>query len=175
MKIFLESPRLLLRQFEIADAPEMLLLNSDLEVIQFTGDNLFNNIEEAEQLIRNYDQYRNYRMGRLTVILKNTNEYLGWCGLKYNEDIKEVDLGFRFHKKYWGRGYATEAAIACLNYGFEKLKLKRIIGRALKENIASIRVLEKAGMKPESEKLLHGKPAAVYSIEKLPKPVLENF
>jgi len=149
----------------VAHALEMFTLNDDPDVIRFTGDVPFKDVKEAEQLILNYDQYKKYQMGRWTVLLRKTNEYLGWCGLKYHSDVNEVDIGFRFHKKYWGRGYATEAAEACLKYGFEKLKLKRIIGRAMKDNIASIKVLEKIGMKFEREELLHEGPGVIYSKE----------
>ena len=169
MEIFLETPRLLLRPFQLSDATEMILLNSDPDVIKFTGDEPFKNIQEAENLIRNYDQYEKYKMGRLTVLLKETNEYLGWCGLKYLEEANEADLGFRFHKKHWGKGFATESSRACLEYGFQKLKLKKIIGRTLKENTASIKVLEKAGMKFEREEILHGTQAVIYAIENISK------
>jgi RimJ/RimL family protein N-acetyltransferase len=166
MKLILMTERLLLKEFELSDANEMFDLNSDTDVIKFTGDKPFKNIEEAQALITNYDQYEKYKMGRWTVLAKQTNEYLGWCGLKYHEDVKEVDIGFRFHQKYWGRGYATESAAACLKYGFENLNLNRIIGRVLKENMASIKVLEKIGMKLEKEELLHDAPGLIYFIEK---------
>ena len=89
----------------------------------------------------------------------------GLCGLKFIDDLKEVDIGYRFHRKYWGSGYATESAAACLKHGFEKLSLKKIIGRAMKENIASIKVMEKIGMKFEREELLHEGSGVIYSIE----------
>lgn len=176
MNIVLETKRLLLREWESSDAPEMYLLNSDPEVIKYTGDVPFKNVEETKQLILNYDHYEKFKMGRLTVLLKETNEYLGWCGLKYLVDMNEVELGYRFHKKYWGNGYATEACIACLEYGFENLKLKRIIGQVLKENVASVRVLEKIGMHFEKEEIFHDAPGVVYSIEKKQfKPEQGNF
>lgn len=165
MNFIIETERLVLREFDLSDAKEMFLLNSDNDVIKYTGDTSFKNIEDAEKRIRNYDQYKKYKMGRWTVLTKEANEYLGWCGLKYLEDTKETDIGFRFHKKHWGRGYATESAIACLHYGFENLRLKKIIGRALKLNVASIHVLEKIGMQYEREETLHDGPAVVYSRE----------
>jgi RimJ/RimL family protein N-acetyltransferase len=61
--------------------------------------------------------------------------------------MDETDIGFRFFRKFWGRGYATESAAACLDYGFGQLGLHRIIGRAMELNTASIRVLEKIGMR----------------------------
>jgi RimJ/RimL family protein N-acetyltransferase len=77
---------------------------------------------------------------------KATDEYLGWCGLKYSADLNEYDIGFRFFKRYWNKGYATEAAHACLKLGFEKFNMQTIVGRAMKQNSGSIRVLQKLGM-----------------------------
>ncbi len=165
MSIILETERLVLREFELLDAHGMFLLNSDVDVIKYTGDPHFRNLEETENLIRNYDQYKKYKLGRLTVLLKETREYLGWCGLKFLEDKNAIDIGYRFHKKYWGKGYATEAASACLKYGFEILRLKKIIGRALKANTASIHVLEKIGMQYEKDEILHDGSAVIYSKE----------
>ena len=71
---------------------------------------------------------------------------MGWCGLKYTPETDEYDIGFRFHKKYWSQGFATESALACIKLGFEKYKMSRIIGRARKDNTGSIRVLEKIGL-----------------------------
>jgi|SRR6185436_1907660 len=176
MIIILETERLVLREFDLSDANEMFLLNSDFDVIKYTGDRHFRNLKETENLIRNYDQYKKYKLGRLTVLAKETGEYLGWCGLKFLEDKNAVDIGYRFHKKYWGRGYATEAASVCLKYGFENLRLKKIIGRALKANTASIHVLEKIGMEYERDEILHDGPAVIYSKENnFIRPGQENF
>jgi RimJ/RimL family protein N-acetyltransferase len=60
--------------------------------------------------------------------------------------LNEVDLGFRFFKKYWNLGYATETAKACIEYGFHQLQLTKIVGRAMELNVASVKVLEKTGM-----------------------------
>jgi RimJ/RimL family protein N-acetyltransferase len=76
--------------------------------------------------------------------------------LKFDPNRNEIDLGYRFGTKFWGKGYATEAAFASLRYGFNKLQLPRIIGRVLPENIASVRVLEKCGMTYLGEEVVHG-------------------
>lgn len=162
--ITIETPRLLLREFILSDAENFFELNNDYDVIRYTGDKAFSTIEEAQQLISSYMQYEKYRMGRLTMILKSSNEILGWCGLKFLEETNEVDLGYRLHKKYWGKGYATEAGIACIDFGFTELKLNRIIGRAAKENVGSIRVLEKCGMKFLEEKDCGHDAGVVYEI-----------
>ena len=143
--LIIETPRLRLRELEPKDAEAFFMLNSDPEVLQYTGDLPFNGVEEAEEFIRNYPDYRRNGFGRWAVVHRSTNEFLGWCGLKLNEE-NLIDIGFRFFKKEWGKGYATEAAKATLEYGFKQLKLEEIIGRAALANKASIRVLEKLGM-----------------------------
>jgi len=150
-KIIFKTPRLILREFISGDAVNMFELNADPTIIRFTGDVTFRSVEEAKALIQNYDQYKKYGYGRWTVIDDSSSEYLGWCGLNYNKDSNETDLGFRFKRHVWGKGIATEAASACMVYGFNQLKLSKIIGRAMKENKASIRVLEKTGMRFEKE------------------------
>ena len=143
----LETPRLLLREFREEDAPHFFQLNEESEVIRYTGDQPFISVEEARQFLLDYDQYEKYGYGRWAVLLKKPAPiWAGWCGLKYIPELDETDIGFRFFRRYWGQGYATEAARACLDYGFRQVALKRIVGRAMKENVASVRVLEKIGM-----------------------------
>jgi len=144
MKI-LETNRLILREFEYSDAPDLLELNSDPAVMKYTGDPPFSNVFDAETFLQNYDAYNKYGFGRWAAISKDSGNFLGWCGLKLNEH-NLVDIGFRFFQNEWGKGYATEAAQATLEYGFIILDIEEIIGRAARENKASIRVLEKLGM-----------------------------
>jgi RimJ/RimL family protein N-acetyltransferase len=91
-------------------------------------------------------QYALYSHGRWAVHIKPGHEFIGWCGLKSRPERNEIDLGYRFMKKFWGKGYATESALASIHYGFEGLNLQTIIGRALPGNSGSIKVLEKCGM-----------------------------
>ncbi len=149
MQIVLTTKRLLLRTFAESDVPYFYRLNADPKVMQYTGDVPFKSLKEARQFIKNYRAYTQHGYGRWTVILKENQEYLGWCGLKYSPEKKETDIGFRFLQQHWNRGYATEAAQACLRYGFQDLGLTKIVGRAMSDNHASIRVLEKIGMRFE--------------------------
>jgi RimJ/RimL family protein N-acetyltransferase len=142
----LETPRLFLRRLEKSDAENLYLLNLDPEVIQYTGDISFKNILDAQLFLANYDHYEKYDFGRWAVVEKSSSEFIGWCGLKYTPNCDEYDIGFRFFKKYWNKGFATEAAETCIKLGFEKYQLQTIVGRARKENISSIRVLEKIGL-----------------------------
>ncbi len=162
----LETNRLYLKEFHISDADKMFLLNSDPKVIQFTGDRAFNNLEETIELIQNYDHYKIYGFGRWSVFLKETHEYIGWCGLKYTKEKDEYDIGFRFFKEHWNKGYATESALACIDLGFTKFKMNKIIGRAMSANIGSVKVLEKMGLKFEKNFDFDGVEGVIYSIEK---------
>ena len=162
--VIIQTHRLVLREFIPEDATHMFLLNSDEEVIRFTGDKSFNNVDEARTMIENYHQYEKYGHGRWTVSLDSSQEYLGWCGLSYNESSNETDLGFRFLRQHWGKGFATESALACIQYAFNDLGLIKVIGRAMKENPASIRVLQKAGMRFENEFEAHGEKCVQYCI-----------
>jgi len=166
MPIIIETERLILKQFCEADAKYLLELNSDPDVTRYVGEGAFNSLDEIYAFIKNYGQYEKYKMGRLNMFDKQTGEFIGWCGLKFLEDIDQVDLGYRLLKRHWGKGYATEASIACLDYGFNTLNLQKIIGTAMKENTASINVLEKLGLKYSHDTNDHGQLCVVYTITK---------
>ena len=133
----------------------MYTLNSEPEVLKYTGDKPFASVDEARAFLESYDQYRKHGYGRWAVVVKDTNKFIGWCGLK-NHDGKFVDIGFRLMRSEWNKGYAFEAAASTLAYGFNVLKLDEIIGRAAGANKASIRILEKLGMDFIRIDSLHG-------------------
>jgi ribosomal-protein-alanine N-acetyltransferase len=144
----IETPRLLLRPFTETDAPAMLRLNSDLEVMRYVPDDPLTSVEHAAQILRDHPiaDYGKHGYGRWAVELKESGEMIGFCGLKYLEDLGEVDLGYRLIRAAWGRGLASEGAQASVRYGFEVLGLAEIIGLVVPENTASVRVLEKCGL-----------------------------
>jgi [ribosomal protein S5]-alanine N-acetyltransferase len=160
-----ETSRLQLRQLTETDAQHFYELNLDPDVLQYTGDRVFETIDAARLFLQSYQSvYNKYGLGRWAVIRKADDAFLGWCGLKYSEDTKEYDIGFRFFKNYWGQGYATEAAMASLQLGFTHFSIKEIVGRAMQTNSASIRVLEKCGMKFRSFFDFDGEDGVVYCI-----------
>lgn len=145
MAWLIETERLGLRESTAElDAIDAYELNLDPEVIKYTGDPPFASIEESQKFLSEYAAYRDHGFGRWAVILKDTNEYLGWCGLKRHPD-QMVDLGFRFKQNAWGKGYATESARACIEWAFSQTDIQELVGRVAQENTASIRVLEKLG------------------------------
>ncbi len=165
MSAVFTTERLALREFSLNDAKGFFEMNADPEVIQFTGDRAFVDIEETGQFIQAYDQYEKHGYGRWSIYLKGTEEYLGFCGLRYSTEKQETDIGFRLIRKYWNKGFATEAAIACLEAGFQKFGLDKIVGRARADNQASIRVLEKLGMSKAFEYTEEDKPWVQYELK----------
>ena len=162
----LKTKRLTLREFELSDANSLYELNSDPEVIKYTGDPPFKNKVEAKEFILNYNHYKKYGFGRWVVILNSTNEFIGWSGIKFTEEKDELDLGFRFFRKYWGNSYASESAAACVDYAFNTLNINKLYGRAMKENKASISVLEKIGMKYSHDFIFDNTDGVIYCIKK---------
>jgi ribosomal-protein-alanine N-acetyltransferase len=140
-------------------------LNLDPEVTRYTLDPMVN-IDQAKEVLEKVilPQYALYNHGRWAAHTKSNMEFIGWCGLKMRPELNEVDLGYRFLKSTWGNGYATEAAHASIRYGFEKLNLTRIVGRALPGNLASIRVLEKCAMNYVGEETIEGLLHKTYDI-----------
>ena len=164
MKI-LKTNRLYLRKLTTDDAKSLYLLNLDRDVIKYTGDKAFKNMVDAKIFLTNYDHYKKYDFGRWAVINKENNKFLGWCGLKYTQELEEYDIGFRFFKNVWNKGYATESAVACVKLGFEKYKMAEIVGRVMKENTGSIRVLEKIGLTYNKPFNFDGQEGLIYKIE----------
>jgi ribosomal-protein-alanine N-acetyltransferase len=149
MKVILETDRLLVREYVEEDAEAFFKLNTDPEVLRFVPDKALLNVEQARQLLIDHPMadYRKHGFGRGACILKSTGEQIGFAGLKYLDELGEIDVAYRLLPAYWGQGLATEAALASVRYGFVDLGLKRIIGLVMPENIASVRVLEKAGLR----------------------------
>ncbi len=164
MKILFETPRLILRQFTVSDAPLILALNSDPEVVQYLHEPTLKTEAQAEKILNDIilPQYKN-NLGRWAIHTKEKMEFIGWCGLKYRPDLDETDLGYRLMQKAWGKGFATEAAQHSLDYGFKTLNLTLITARAHIENTASARILENIGMTFIGEGIVDDCPVRTYT------------
>ena len=158
MKIHRQGPiteRLEMRAMTVEDADAFFELNSDPDVMRFTGESPLASQDEAEKAIRDYPDFETVGYGRWGCFPRKGGRMIGFCGLKYLPEFDAADLGYRFLPQYWGRGLATEACKASLRFGFEVLDLDHIMALVLPENKASIRVLEKIGMKG-GEKIRYG-------------------
>lgn len=153
MKIYIETERLILREILPTDEEGIFKLNSDPEVLQYLDEEEFTTIEQSREHIDAIrQQYIANGIGRWAVINKADQKFIGWAGLKYRKETFMglngfYDLGYRIIKKYWGKGYATEASKAAVEYAFHTLKLKELYAMADTRNIASRKILEKVGMK----------------------------
>jgi RimJ/RimL family protein N-acetyltransferase len=143
--MIIETERLIIRPYTLGDAEDAYRVNLDPDVSRYTGDGGVKSREEMYNLLENTTlaDYKKYGYGRMAVIYKPDNQYIGFCGLKFLPDMNTVDIGYRFAKKYWGMGIATESARPFIQYGFEMLQLKEIIGLVVPENVASSNVLKK--------------------------------
>lgn len=152
MTRLIETERLYFRELEETDAAGIFELDSDPEVHQFLGQHPIKNITEAQKTIEMITaQYKRNGIGRWAIIEKASNEFVGWGGFKLiteetNRHINYHDLGYRFIKRFWGKGYATESAKASVDYAFNQLNLPVIYAIADVGNAASQKVLEKCGL-----------------------------
>ena len=167
MHIILQTPRLILRQFTLDDAGLLLALNSNPEVLKYLHELLLETEEQALHVLQNIilPQYKN-NLGRWAIHLKATNEFIGWCGLKYLAELDEIDLGYRLMQEFWGKGYAFEAAKHTVDYGFNQLYLKKIVGRAHIDNAASLKILEKTGMQYIKDEVVDNCPVKTFMLSK---------
>ncbi len=145
----IESERLSLRRLTIDDAGFILELLNQPSFLQFIGDKGVRTLDDA----RNYilqgpaGSYERYGFGLYLTSLKANGTPVGICGLLQRETLKDVDVGFAFLPQFWGQGYALESVAAVLAYGRRVLGLARIVAITSPDNYASIRVLEKSGLR----------------------------
>ena len=118
----LETERLILREFTLDDVEAFFELCTNPDVTRYTGDGGVASLEQARGFLLDYPiaDYRKYGFGRWACVLKSSGVVIGFAGLKYLEDVKEVDIGYRFLPAYWGIGLATEACRPTLEYGFAR-------------------------------------------------------
>jgi RimJ/RimL family protein N-acetyltransferase len=153
MNLILETERLILREMKFSDADALFEIDRNPNVHQYLWNKPLTNISQANVYIENVRiQYQNINIGRFVVVLKETNHLIGWAGLKYitemvNNKINFYDIGYRLNEKFWGKGYASEASFAWIEYGFSKMNIEVIEAAAHKDNIASNIILQKIGLK----------------------------
>lgn len=151
--IRLETERFYLRDFTKDDLDDIFELDSDPKVHRYLGNNPVQSKAQIHQIIDDVlKQYELNGIGRWAIIDKSSGEHLGWSGLKIeaiktNGFVNYPDLGYRLKSKHWGKGIATETAIACAKYAFDELNWEMLYGAADVANIASNIVLQKAGLK----------------------------
>lgn len=146
--MLLETSRLQLRRLTIDDAAFTFELLNSPGWLANIGDRGISSIEKAKEYIETkyFESYVN-GLGNFAVVLKDTGEAIGTCGLYQRDNLDYPDIGFAFLPMHFGKGYAFEAAFALKEYAFHSLKLERLYGFTLPTNEPSKRLLGKLGMK----------------------------
>lgn len=153
MKNPIETERLLLRELLLSDIEGMFELDSNPNVHIYLGNKPVSTIEESKAQIENIQQqYQDLGTGRWAVVLKETNEFIGWSGIKFitneiNNHQNFYEIGYRFIEKHWGKGYATEAGKAFIDYAFSEMNVEAVYAYADEGNENSRKILEKLGLR----------------------------
>ena len=164
--MFIES-RLLLRQFACNDLNDIYRIWTDSDVRKYLWDDEVISKEKAETTL-NYciDFFQENSFGIWAIIYKQQDELIGFCGFRFLDDTPEIELLYGISSQYWGKGLTKEAVKATIRYSFEEHHFDRIVGLANIENIASWRVMEKAGMKYEKRTLYNNQDVVFYSLSR---------
>lgn len=154
--IILETDRLVLRELSLLDKENLSLILQDKDVM-YAYEHAFSDSEVDTWLNNQLRRYKDDGFGLWAVILKDTNEFIGQCGLTVqNIGEKEVvEVGYLFKKAHWHKGYATESAIACKNYAFNTLDIDEVYSIIRDNNMPSINVAKRNGMSLKGEFVKH--------------------
>jgi ribosomal-protein-alanine N-acetyltransferase len=151
MEFIIETERLYLRKINRQDIDDLFEMDSDPEVHKFIENNPVSSKEQIAEVVDMLNrQYEENGIARWAVVEKQSLECIGWAGLKYfretvNNHKGFYELGYRFKQKHWGKGYATEASKAIIEFGFKNLGIDSIFAITHPGNKNSIKVLEKSG------------------------------
>jgi len=162
-----ETKRLILRELEQGDSKAIFELFNEPEVMKYFS-NTPRSIEEAhERIQREINRYIEHGFGLWATVLKGTGKVIGQCGLlaQIVDEVKETEIGYTLARKYRGQGFATEAAKAIKNYGFNKLKFNRLISIIEPKNIASQKVALRTGLAFEKTTTWMNKQVKIYSVQ----------
>jgi [ribosomal protein S5]-alanine N-acetyltransferase len=155
---FLETERLKIKLTTIDDFNDILALRSDPEVQKYTTQGIATKKEVQRFLDIIIPYQEKHGHGMASVFEKKSGQFIGQAGIFHigHYDLQpEIEIGYRFHVKYWGQGFATEVTKALVAWGFEHIDLNTIVSFVESENIASQRVLEKSGFHPTGLKKCH--------------------
>jgi len=160
--MLIETDRLLLRPLTTADLDEVVEMHAMPEVIRTMG--AYDRLAAAARLERNEHECEERGHGLVAIIERATGRFVGRSGLKYWPQFDETEVGWVLHPDAWGRGFATEAGRACIDWGFEALDVPYLTAMIVPDNVRSVHVAERLGMEPLRTDLLMDLPVVVYAI-----------
>ena len=165
----IRTPRLTLRRFTPDDLEAMAPILADARVMEFSlMGPLSRERTRAWLCERVLASYERHGWGPWAVVQRENDALIGFCGLLHQEIAgkPEVEVAYRLHPDAWGRGLATEAAVAVRDHAFGPLRIDRLISIIEPANVRSIRVAEKNGMSLEKETVFHERPVRIYSVSR---------
>jgi RimJ/RimL family protein N-acetyltransferase len=162
--VLIETERLRLRPMEPGDLDEFAALHADPEVTEFVRP--LDRRAAKERLEQDEREWRQRGHGLLAILDRRDDTFLGRCGLRYWPQFGETELGWVLRRSAWGRGYATEAASACVEWGFSEFDLPYLTSMIAPANVRSIGVAERLGMAPRRNDVLLGEPVVVYGLDR---------
>jgi len=162
--VHIDTERLYLRPMIMRDVDDLVALHADPEVSRYMR--AFDREEAVERLRRDESDWREYGHGLFTLLASDDGRFLGRVGLKYWPQFDEAEVGWVLRREEWGRGYATEAARACADWGFREFAYPYLTAMIRAENARSIRVAERLGMTPRRDDTLFEVPVVVHAVER---------
>jgi RimJ/RimL family protein N-acetyltransferase len=168
----IETPRLLLRLPELADAEAFLAIHQDPEVVAAKHVTLKEPLGGVDVAVRNINRilrhWESRGYGQWAVVRKAPGEVIGCVGFYHPDGWPGVDLGWIFHRPHWGNGFATEASRAAIKWAWDGTKIDHIISLIAPDNLPSIRIATKIGQSFERVDVdpIHGEPTHVYGIKR---------
>ena len=167
MNIKIETEHLSLRLLTENDLDNLEQLNTDPDVRAFFPDGIQNRAQTEKRMLELINNYKEHNLPGFIISEKESNAFLGRCGFSLLEN-NEVEVGYLLHKNYWGKGYATEALNALLNWAKKNISHQYIIAFAPTQHVASQRVMEKCGMALYKTDIAHGVECKFYKIKNTP-------
>lgn len=163
----LETERLYLRPYKEEDCERLSEIYSDEEVMKYIGRGGAVSKDQTKKGINAWINrlYPEYGFGIWALIDKKNDLLIGHCGFNKLPEDAGTEIAYLLAKDYWGKGIATEISKATLKYGFANLKLNRIVALAYPQNVSSINVIRKLGMKPAGEKTFFDTDFLFFEIE----------
>ncbi len=169
MNIILTTERLILREMTLKDKTDLMVILSDKETMR-CYQHPFSAIEVENWINWNINNYSKYNHGLWAVILKSDNIFIGDCGITIQQidQNKVPEIGYHINKQYWFQGYATEAANACKEYGFQTLGFNELYSYMTEKNLPSQAVAQKIGMKKKNRFKKNGIEQVVWGLNYQP-------
>jgi RimJ/RimL family protein N-acetyltransferase len=166
--VLIETERLALRPLAMGDLDEFVALHRDPEVVRFVR--TLDRAQAEERLRTNEREWEERGHGLFAILDRLDGRLLGRVGLKYWPQFQETEAGWLLNRDAWGRGYATEAARACVDWGFATLSVTYFTAMIHPQNVRSTRVAQRLGFQPLREDVLLEDPVVVYALSAVAEP-----